>query len=467
MESSSQNPSRPRLGTVLSRRNWEDRRSNSTTSSVTSHASVGGTTGGSFDPENEALVSTGPVHHSPAMKNSQKDPLHDGYHIDMKATKASFSEGSESGSDADISVEIGRGGRHGQRAMEDSRNDDSIHSSNAMIGDYKVMYSPPLSAHRPPSKTGNIDQARNLRQDAQIRLASMASQKENRDPAPQAFRSFKSSDASTKVRRKTLGELNARASEMYDGSLLNDDRPVQAAPATKTTRFSRSKRDASSQLKANSTNTATDMMDINQSYALPELPNLSQLVSGTIQERTPGRVRPAAHPAFSQTPRGPIHKLVDAVPIPDDEKAIFLALNMLQGKVKELEAARKEFQKTIEELKTKNLVLKAEKRDLKTDNDRLRKENLELRTGHGQSSQAHQAQHHIKQHQEQISPPKRRQANASMQVNSEVSRITKHRQEEDLFSLTPTESIKLQHPHIESSAKWRFTELETWQESRD
>lgn len=439
MAPSPQNPSRARLGTVLSRRNWEDRRSNSTTSSATSHGSVGESTRGSFDPENEALVSTGPLHHSLAMKDSQKSPENKAYQIDMKSAKAAFSEGSESGSD--VSVEIGRGGRHGQRKMEDSRNDDdSIHSSNAMIGEYRVMYSPPLSTHRHPSKTGNTDQARNLRQDAQIRLASMASQKENRDPALQPFKSFKSSDASTKVKRKTLGEINARASEIYDGSPPNDDRPTQAAPATKTTRFSRSKRDPSNQVRANSTNTATDMVDINQSYILPDLPNLSQLMSGTIQDRTPGRMRVLAHPAFSQTPRGPFHKPIEAVPIPDDEKAIFVSLNLLQGKVNELEAATMEFQKTIEELKTRNLVLKAEKRDLKADNDRLRKENVELRMRHTQFSPSHQ---HGKQHQEQISPQKRRHANASTQVNNEVSKIIKDLQEEDLFSLTPTESVKI------------------------
>ena len=436
----SQHPDRPRLGTVLSRRNWDERRSYSTTSSVVSHGSAGDGTRGSFDPENEALVSTGPLNNSPPRDN-HKSPKNKAYQIDMKAAKAAFSEGSESGSDAaDISIEIGRGGRHGRDIMEDSRNDDSIHSSNAMIGEYRVMYSPPISTHRRPSKTSNNDQARNLRQDAQIRLASMASQKENRDPASVPFKSFKSSDVSTKARRKTLGDLNARASEMYDASLLNDDRPTQLAPITKTTRFSRSKRDPSNQLRANSTNTATDMADVNQSYALPDLPNLSQLMSGTIQNMTPGRIRLASHPALSQTPRGPFHKEIDTVPIPDDEKAIFVSLNLLQGKVNDLEAATVEFQKTIEELKTKNLVLKAEKRDLKVDNDRLRKENVELRMGYAQFLESRQHEQH---HQEQVSPQKRRHTNVSVQVNNEVSKIVKERQEEDLFSLTPTESVKV------------------------
>ncbi|KAF7514028.1 hypothetical protein GJ744_006642 [Endocarpon pusillum] len=440
MAPSPQHPDPPRLGAVLSRRNWEGRRSNSTISSVVSHGSAGDGTRGSFDPENEALVSTGPLNNSPP-KDNHTSPKNKAYQIDMKAAKAAFSEGSESGSDAaDISIEIGRGGRHGRDAMEDSRNDDSIHSSNAMIGEYRVMYSPPPSTHRRPSKTSNNDQARNLRQDAQIRLASMASQKENRNPASLPFKPFKSSDVSSKAKRKTLGEINARASEMYDGSLLNDDRPTQPAPITKTTRFSHSKRDPSNQFRANSTNTATDMADVNQSYALPDLPNLSQLMSGTIQDRTPGRTRLASHPALSQTPRAPFHKAIDTVPIPDDEKAIFVSLNFLQGKVNDLEAAAMEFQETIEELKTKNMVLKAEKRDLKVDNDRLRKENVELRTGYAHFLESRQHEQH---HQEHISPQKRRHTNVSVQVNNEVSKIVKERQEEDLFSLTPTESVKM------------------------
>ncbi len=98
-----------------------------------------------------------------------------------------------------------------------------------------------------------------------------------------------------------------------------------------------------------------------------------------------------------------------------------------------------DFQKTIEELKTKNLVLKAEKRDLKVDNDRLRKENVDLRMGYAQILEFRRHE----QHQEQVSPQKRRHTNVSVQVNNEVSKIVKERQEEDLFSLTPTESVKI------------------------
>ena len=438
---SPQNPNRPRLGTVLSRRNWEDRRSNSTTSSVTSDAPVAASTRASFDPENEALVSTGPLNHSPPLKDAQNSPKDKAYQIDLKAAKTAFSEGPESGSDTnDISVEIGRGGRNGQGIVEDSRIDDSIHSSDAMIGEYRVMYSPPLSTRRHSVKTSNNVHARGLRQDAQIRLASMASQKENRDPAPQPFKSLKSSDASTRIKRKTLGEVNARTSEMYDGSLLNDDRPTLAAPATKTTRFSRSKRNASDQIRVHSINTATDMAEINQSYLLPDLPNLSQLMSGTIPDGTPGRFRLAAHPALSQTPRGPVHKSIDAVPIPEDEKAIFESLNRLQGKINELEAAAREDQKTIEELRQRNFILKAERRDLKADNDRLRKENLELRMGQLQFRHSRQ---HEQEYRDQSPLQKRRHGNSSAQVNSEVSKIVRERQEEDLFSLTPTESVKV------------------------
>lgn len=441
MAPSPQTQGRPRLGTVLSRKQWEDRRSDSTTSSTHSHASIGENTGRSFDPDNEALVSTEPINPFPAMKDSRKGLDETAWQIDMQAAKEAFSQGSDSGSDAfDLSIEVGRGARPGHRAVEDSRNDDSINSSNAMIGDYRVMYSPPLSTRRQSTKPINNDPVRNLRQDAQIRLASMASQKENRDPVTQAFKSTKPSDIPSRVKRKTLGEIHARASEGYDGSLLNDDRPTQVAPSTKTTRFSHSKRNSSNQVSVNGTNTGTGIAQINQSYILPDLPNLSQIVSGTIQDRTPGRMRLAAHPALSHTPRGPMHKPIDVVPIPDDEKAIFVSLNLLQGKVNELEAASSEFQKTIEELKTKNLILKAEKKDLRVENDKLSKENDELRSKSTVYPSAIQPE---QQTQRQPSPQKQRRANVLAQVNSQVLKILQDRQEEDLFSLAPTESVKL------------------------
>ncbi|KAL9111360.1 MAG: hypothetical protein Q9227_004237 [Pyrenula ochraceoflavens] len=227
------------------------------------------------------------------------------------------------GSINDLSVELGRGGKRVSIALDDSRNfDESLHSSNAMVGNYRVMYTPPLSSPRPFSKRA--------------------------------------------ANRKTLAEMHSKATEAYDGSILEADRPATATFTAKNTRFSG--RNASRDLQqATETGNLTD----NQSFMLPDLPNLSELISGTYQDGTPvfsrnNTARPGRFTSTSaryHTPRGHSHKQLDAMPIPEDEKQIFAMLKLLQEKVSALEKEKAEIEQRADEMAEENDVLLRDKKD--------------------------------------------------------------------------------------------------------
>ena len=100
-----------------------------------------------------------------------------------------------------------------------------------------------------------------------------------------------------------------------------------------------------------------------QSFILPDLPNLTELVSGVFgdgtpvfSKTTPGRSRFAAPPGGGRRPN---HIPIDSVPIPDEEKAIFSALQQLQDKVAQIEAERSEQDRRIEEQDLELIELRA------------------------------------------------------------------------------------------------------------
>ena len=100
-----------------------------------------------------------------------------------------------------------------------------------------------------------------------------------------------------------------------------------------------------------------------QSFILPDLPNLTELVSGVFEDGTPvfSKTAPVRtqYGAPGKGGRQPSHIPVDSVPIPKDEKAIFAALQLLQDKVAQMEHERAEQEKKIEEQELEIVELKA------------------------------------------------------------------------------------------------------------
>ncbi|KAE8366209.1 hypothetical protein BDV27DRAFT_171071 [Aspergillus caelatus] len=379
--------------------------------------------GSDFDLEHEAFASTKEVGHSPKlpdMKDSLGKSRHESDHeeepdyaINSSMLERYFPEFSQAGSseeddlpeDDEFSVEVGRGPAKPARRLDDSRNsymsiENSVRSSSPAVRLDYPTFTPQKPATRNTSRRAASE---NLRKDAQLRRASLA-QKENVDP--QTSRSKASSQ------RRTLSDMHAKVRDSYEGSFLGDERPPAATNNARTTRFGshqiadavekasqeayareirKGKQPANSRLAYMSTagDTATQ-----QSFLLPDLPNLSELVSGVYEDGTPvfTRQNRARTTRFVSPPHDATdvsltreHVPLDAVPIPEDEKALFVSLRLLQDKVSELERAKAEAERKIEEVKNENATLKAGKPRAKdkhsrskydTDDDDHRKDRL-------------------------------------------------------------------------------------------
>ncbi|KAF7597283.1 hypothetical protein BBP40_008125 [Aspergillus hancockii] len=358
--------------------------------------------GSDFDLEHEALASTKEVGNSPRLPDmkgslgkSRRESDHDeepDYAINSSMLERYFPEFSQAGTsdeedeigeDDEFSVEVGRGPSKPARRLDDSRNsyisiENSVRSSSPAVRlDYPTSYTPQKSAMRNTSRRAVSE---NLRKDAQLRRASLA-QKENVDP--------QASKSKSNSQRRTLSEMHAKVRDSYDGSFVGDERPPAAASNARPTRFGshqiadaidkasqeaytretrRGKQPSNSRLA--SMNMAGDTAT-QQSFLLPDLPNLSELVSGVYEDGTPVFTRQnnrTRTTRFVSPPHDATevsltrdHVPLDAVPIPEDEKALFVSLRLLQDKVSELERAKSEAERKIEEVKHENASLKAGK----------------------------------------------------------------------------------------------------------
>ncbi|KAJ5473255.1 hypothetical protein N7475_002821 [Penicillium sp. IBT 31633x] len=288
-------------------------------------------------------------------------------------------------SDLGMSVEVGRGAAKPGR--DDSRSsimsfENSVRSSSPAI---RVEYPTP---QKPAAATRTSRRAvsENLRKNAQVRRATQA-QKDTMSPQVKAQRD----------QRRTFSDMHAKVRDSYEGSFLGDERPAPIPTKTRSTRFGnantsqeiadaieRASRDAyakemrkstsisagtprKSSANAPNTNTIGDTMT-HQSFLLPDLPNISELVSGVYEDGTPvysrqGKMRSTrfVSPLHDNTDVSHPHEHMplDAVPVPEDEKALFVHLRLLQDKVAELEMFKSEAEKKMDIYRQENSSLKA------------------------------------------------------------------------------------------------------------
>lgn len=311
-----------------------------------------------FDPEHEAFTSTGRV----------------GY------------------DDDDFSVEVGRGHPKSTR-LDDSRssvmsfydNNNSIRSSSPAIRvDYPALNTSP-KPHTRNSKRAVSD---NLRRDAQLRQASRASKKPL-EP--------RTSASNRNDQRRSLSDMHAKVRDTYDGSVIEDERPLPSNPiSARTTRFGNntSKQVQNSIRKASEgasipqireeverivadgrhnpsvNNTpvkrapAAGDTGTQQSILLPDFLPLSDLVSMHDEPKpVQNRVRTTR---FVSPPNDTDevsiareYQPLDFVPVPEDEKAIFAALKMIQHRAAELEMEKANAEKEELMLRRENAALKA------------------------------------------------------------------------------------------------------------
>jgi len=205
-----------------------------------------------------------------------------------------------------------------------------------------------------------------LRRDAQIRRASR-NDLDTASPRPASKRNSPALPA----KRNSLAQLHAKLSE-DESSFMDQRPPTLTMDSAKNTRWGNRSRHSSLQIdgvvepRTNvtpRTRPTTAQNATAQSFILPDLPNLTELVSGVFEDGTPVFSKTApARSRFSAPPNGgrrPQHIPVEGVPIPEEEKAIFSALQLLQDKVEQMEHERAEAEKKIEEQDLELIELRA------------------------------------------------------------------------------------------------------------
>ncbi|WPG98255.1 Hypothetical protein R9X50_00104300 [Acrodontium crateriforme] len=265
-------------------------------------------------------------------------------------------EPSENGTEGseDMSIEMGRGMKRSARNGHDDMSSNLVFE----LGDsqYEVTDNPPIRARSNVNKASGM-----LRRDAAVRRANEA---------------VKTTDA---LKRKTSASKHRSLSEMLANQLpdtsFNGEEYAQPTATfnTKNTRFSRSRQasglqpsrlDGTPQRTAINNPIVQSASQTVNSFMLPDLPNITELVSGTRKDGTPifsrttksrSRFTPANNKSLRST-----HIPLQSIPVPDDEKAIFASLQLLKDKVAYLEAEKSESDKRAEEYEGEIIDLRSQ-----------------------------------------------------------------------------------------------------------
>jgi len=222
------------------------------------------------------------------------------------------------------------------------------------------------------SRKAQAPETGSLRRDAQLRRASR-NEYDTASPRPTSKRNSPALAAAQDRKRTSLAQLHARVSE-DESSFMDQRPPTLTVDSAKNTRWGNRSRHTSLQLDGiveaspristtSRSRPATAHNTTGQSFILPDLPNLTELVSGVFDDGTPvfSKTAPvrSRFSAPSNGSRKPQQVPLQGVPIPDEEKAIFAALQQLQDKVAEMECQRAENEKRIEEQDLELIELRA------------------------------------------------------------------------------------------------------------
>ena len=249
----------------------------------------------------------------------------------------------------------------------------------------------------PPStrtRKSHISESGSLRRDAQIRRASR-NDIDTASPRPASTRHSSAMPSNQERKRTSLAQIHAKVSE-DDSSFMQQRPPTTTFQSSKNTRWGAPRsRETSLQLdgmvdsvprtEALKSRPATAHTTTMQSFVLPDLPNLTELVSGVFQDGTPVFSKNAPPRTRFGVPRNngrPTHTPIDSVPIPDEEKAIFAALQLLQDKVAQMEHERAEAEKKIEEQELEIIELRIATQA----QDKLRRSDSALGSTDGESA---------------------------------------------------------------------------------
>ena len=306
------------------------------------------------------------------------------YKINTSALGRAFPNLSRSGSERDDdssrSIEIGRGYQN-RGNMDDGR------SSQTLGNDSKLPLRDPTSKKEDTS----------LKRVLEARRRSLEKETSRASPPTVKATDFISSGS----RQSSRGDTPLQEPDEENFTQFSDDRPSTVNITSQSSRFgmttntqglapgylprnfasskgflrnltSRQSSNASGkQTQPNNATLTNTNQSTTHSHVVPDMPTISELVSGIFEDGTPMFSRTAKARATSGSTRfAPAqqgrksrfgHYPVGEIAVPEEEEAIFVSLKLLQEKIADLEVKRSEQEARIQNLQDKNKVLEAEK----------------------------------------------------------------------------------------------------------
>jgi regulator of replication initiation timing len=301
-----------------------------------------------------------------------------------------FSQGPASPTDVSISIELGRGYKSKNTSSAPKYQERLSHMGSS------IDFSPAVAKHFTPNKARHQqDKVTKLEEEHNVHNNRFdRDKKDNRAVSGMSFKTTNygstGSRQSSAGERQNLASVHTRVSE-YAGSQASDERPVTLNLTNRSSRFAsrnvpsgsagklpstfgtsktflddlkkKSSTKAQSAIRGTTNNQGTQ-----QSFLLPDMPNITELVSGVFEDGTPvfsltSKSRPSRFIPGPKKRSPLVHAPVESIAIPEEEQAIFVSLKLLQEKIADLEQHRSEAEATIQELQEKNRQLEQEKQE--------------------------------------------------------------------------------------------------------
>ncbi|KAF2091842.1 hypothetical protein K490DRAFT_61271 [Saccharata proteae CBS 121410] len=349
----------------------------------------------SFNPEEDDVVQSTrqfedtfqsqPEHkiRSTAKKYKYWQPPQPEQHIDTSMVRREFNDFSFSASEQDShSIEMARAPRG---SLRNTPSKLAHKSPDVSLGNDSLYGLSPQARTRPATrKDGDASARDSLRRDATLRRATSLPQKELENISSRSARNSPlvspNKQAKFEKRRSTLAQMHNKVASEEDESYI-DERPPTTTLTAKNPRFAnpRSRQTSENMNDISAAQSRTPQRSMlgtprtktgsatQQSFVLPDLPNLTELMSGQYKDGTPvfgrsarARSRFVSAPIPYRSNDEPPHIPVDNIPIPQDEKAIFASLQLLQERLAQVEQEKAEVDKKVEEFEVQVGELKAE-----------------------------------------------------------------------------------------------------------
>ncbi|CAK4033829.1 hypothetical protein DOTSEDRAFT_49860 [Lecanosticta acicola] len=273
----------------------------------------------------------------------------------------------DSEASADMSIEIGRGVQNGTRQEQGDMSSDAIFSFGNDNSQYEIAGTPPVRA-RPNQRRADGQ----LRKEASVRRATESTKANDalkRNTSSGKQRAVSDNSPRLHFDDETEDIIQPTATFRVKSSRFSSGQHVSASYGGLPSRFTADGGLQFSQQTPRRQNAVSGVAEsttqsAKQSFMLPDLPNMTELISGVRMDGTPvfqrrtasrSRFTSASYRTQTQT-----HIPVNGVPIPEEEKAIVASLNMLHDRVAQLEMDKSEAQKRIEEYEGEIIDLRSQ-----------------------------------------------------------------------------------------------------------